>query len=408
MILSVPATSMVVLLAEHAADAAAAARRLFEPNELLDPAAHDGGAEGSGVEAAPPASRLDPLGSRLAEGRITVVAGALAHAKARAALLRAAREHHALPMVIVLEPPTSASAAEGHDHVDAALDPAARQASLRTKLQQEGFRQVVLLSPADAVAEVRRAPLRCDRRDDAGPFDIIGDVHGCAYELRALLTRLGYAPDPAGVWGHPQRRRALFLGDLVDRGPDIPGVLRLAMDMVDAGRALCVPGNHEHKLARALEGRSLKRTNGLLQSLEQLDTTNPAFRARVAAFIDGLVTHYVLDGGRLVVAHAGLKAAMHNRATGAVRAFALYGATTGETDDAGLPVRLPWALDYRGAAAVVYGHTPCREPVWLHNTLCIHTGCVFGGALSALRWPERELVQVPAARQWYAPARPIA
>src|SRR5262249_14121341 len=130
-------------------------------------------------------------------------------------------------------------------------------------------------------------------------------------------------------------------------------------------------------------------------------------RTRVVAFLDGLVSHFVLDSGRLVVAHAGLREEMHGRASAAVRAFALYGETTGETDEFGLPVRYPWAQDYRGKAAVVYGHTPVPEPVWVNNTICIDTGCVYGGRLTALRYPERELVSVPAGRVYYEPARPL-
>ena len=123
--------------------------------------------------------------------------------------------------------------------------------------------------------------------------------------------------------------------------------------------------------------------------------------------MDGLLSHYVLDGGRLVVAHAGLPEEMHGRASAAVRSFALYGETTGETDEYGLPVRYPWAQDYRGRAMVVYGHTPVPEAEWLNNTICVDTGCVFGGQLTALRYPERELVSVPAEQVYHQPARPL-
>jgi protein phosphatase len=263
-----------------------------------------------------------------------------------------------------------------------------------------------------ATAVVVTEKLRCDRREETGPFDVIGDVHGCRAELEALLTALGYhlrrdtEGRPAGA-GHPAGRRALFVGDLVDRGPDTPGVLRLVMGMVAAGEALAVQGNHEHKLVRALRGRAVKIGNGLAEALEQFAAQPPEFRAAAEAFCDDLAPHLVLDGGRLVVAHAGLKEAYHGRVSGRVRSFALYGDTTGETDEFGLPVRYPWARDYRGRAMVVYGHTPVREPVWTNNTMCLDTGCVFGGKLTALRYPEREVVSVPAAKVYFTPTRPL-
>jgi protein phosphatase len=256
-----------------------------------------------------------------------------------------------------------------------------------------------------------REPLFTDRRSDHGPFDIIGDVHGCRDELTALLTRLGYVPSGT-AWSHPEGRRAIFLGDLVDRGPDSPGVLRLVMDMVASGTALCVQGNHDNKLQRKLAGRDVKINHGLAETLVQFDALpddrRSVFITEVRGFLDGLRSHYWLDDGKLVVAHAGLRAEMHGRGSGAVRSFALYGETTGETDEFGLPVRYEWARDYRGEAMVVYGHTPVPEPEWVNRTLCIDTGCVFGGSLTALRYPERELVSVSAKQTYAEPVRPLA
>ncbi len=279
-----------------------------------------------------------------------------------------------------------------------------------SNLRREGFHQVVHLRGVEEIdaATVERQPLWNDRRGDHGPFDIIGDVHGCFDELAVLLGELGYQirPDGSGA-AHPDGRRAFFAGDLVDRGPATPAVLRLVMGMVDDGDALCIPGNHEAKLLRALRGRRVTVTHGLAETLAQLAGQPPEFAARVETFIDGLVSHLVLDDGKLVVAHAGLRADMQGRASGAVRSFALYGDTTGETDEFGLPVRYAWAEDYRGDAMVVYGHTPVPEATWLNRTICIDTGCVFGGKLTALRYPERELTSVPAARMYWEPARPL-
>ncbi|MCP3991601.1 MAG: polynucleotide kinase-phosphatase, partial [Actinomycetia bacterium] len=227
------------------------------------------------------------------------------------------------------------------------------------------------------------------------------DVHGCHEELIQLLAELGYDVS-ADVVSHPAGRRVVFLGDLVDRGPGVAEVLDLAMTMVEAGTALCILGNHENKLSRALAGRNVQITHGLAESLAQLEGRSAEYRQQVKTFLDGLISHYVLDGGRLIVAHAGLPERYHGRTSGRVRSIALYGDTSGETDDYGLPVRYPWADDYQGKAAVVYGHTPVPTAEWVNNTICLDTGSVFGGELSALRWPERELVSVPAGQEYYA------
>lgn len=351
---------------------------------------------------------------RLAAGRLTVVDATNLQPHARAGLVKVAREHDVLPVAVVLDVPEALAWERTQAREDRTFG---RQVltrmhrDLRRSLRQlarEGFRKVHVLRGTEEItgATIRYEKLFNDKRELTGPFDIIGDVHGCRAELDALLTELGYAVTRDGAV-HPEGRTAVFVGDLVDRGPDSPGVLRLVMGMVRNGTAICVPGNHEQKLARKLNGRNVQLTHGLPETLAQLEAETPEFVQEVRTFIDGLVSHYVLDGGNLVVAHAGLKEAYHGRASGRVRSFALYGETTGETDEYGLPVRYPWARDYRGSAAVVYGHTPTPEPEWINNTICLDTGCVFGGKLTALRWPSRELVSVPAAREYYAPARPL-
>ncbi|MFJ5289249.1 polynucleotide kinase-phosphatase [Streptomyces sp. NPDC088348] len=353
-------------------------------------------------------------GKRLAAGRLTVVDATNVQSESRKQLVRLAREYDVLPIAIVLDLPEEVCAERNAGRPDRAGMPRhvvqRHRRELRRSLrglEREGFRKVHILRGA---AEVEAAEVVLEKRYNdlthlTGPFDIIGDIHGCSSELDTLLTRLGYTDG-----AHPEGRTAVFVGDLVDRGPDSPGVLRRVMSMVAAGNALCVPGNHENKLGRYLRGRKVQHSHGLAETIEQLekeDARDPDFRERVREFIDGLVSHYVLDGGRLVVCHAGLPEKYHGRTSGRVRSHALYGDTTGETDEFGLPVRYPWAEDYRGRAAVVYGHTPVPSTSWINNTLCLDTGAVFGGRMTALRWPERELVDVPAEQVWYEPARPL-
>jgi predicted kinase len=361
------------------------------------------------------------VGKRLTAGRLTVVDATNVHADARRQLVALAREHDVLPVAIVLDVPPEVCTARNAKRPDRADMPAhvvprhhrELRRSVRS-LAREGFRTVHHLRGVAEVeaAEINLQPRYNDLRHLTGPFDIFGDIHGCRSELETLLGSLGYEleRDDAGRpvnARHPQGRTAVFVGDLVDRGPDSPGVLRLVMGMVAAGTAICVPGNHENKLGRALSGRQVQATHGLAETLDQLEEESTGFRIEVLEFIRGLVSHYLLDGGALVVAHAGLSEKYHGRTSGRVRSFALYGDTTGETDEYGLPVRYPWAEEYRGRAAVVYGHTPTPTASWLNNTICLDTGCVFGGKLTALRWPERELVETPAEQVWYEPVRPL-
>ena len=422
--LAIPALSLVALVGISGSGKSTFAGRHFGRTQVLSSDAFRALVADDENDQSASTAAFDALyyvaGKRLDAGRLTVVDATNVQSRARAGLVALAREHDVLPVAVVLDVPEEECWARTRIRPDRGFGRPVltRQArDLRRSIKQlarEGFRRVHVLRGTAEVdaATIRLEKLFNDRTELTGPFDIVGDVHGCRAELETLLERLGWlverdgAGRPVGA-RHPAGRTAVFVGDLVDRGPDSPGVLRLVMGMVAAGTALCVAGNHEAKLGRKLQGRSVRVSHGLAETLAQLDAEEPAFVTAVTGFVDGLISHYVLDGGRLVVAHAGLKEAYHGRSSARVRAFCLYGDTTGETDEYGLPVRYPWAVDYRGTATVVYGHTPTPEAEWVNNTICLDTGCVFGGRLTALRYPERELVTVAAEREYYAPARPL-
>lgn len=414
-ILPVTDLSLVVLVGASGSGKSTFARRHFKPTEVISSDFCRGLVSDDENDQSASRDAFDVLhyitGKRLAAGRRTVVDATSVQQDSRRQLIELARKHDVLPIAIVLDVPEDVCAERNAARTDRA-DMPRRVIQRHTRelrrslrhLEREGFRKVHVLRGAE---EVETATVVTEKRFNdlthlTGPFDIIGDVHGCAAELESLLAKLGYAD---GV--HPEGRTAVFVGDLVDRGPDTPGVLRRVMAMTASGNALCVPGNHENKYGRHLKGRKVRHTHGLAETVEQMAGESEEFKEEVRRFLDGLVSHYVLDGGRLVVCHAGLPEKYHGRTSGRVRSHALYGETTGETDEFGLPVRYPWAEDYRGRAAVVYGHTPVPEATWLNNTICLDTGAVFGGKLTALRWPERELVDVPAERVWYEPAKPL-
>jgi protein phosphatase len=430
--IDIPNLSLVVLIGPSGSGKSTFARKHFRPTEVLSSDACRAmvSDEENDQSVTNEAFALlhEIARKRLALGRLTVVDATNVQPESRKSLVQLAREFHSLPVAIVFNLPERVCQERNRARPDRSFGPhVIRQQRMQLRrslgaLKREGFRHIFVLESEEeaGAATVARVLLWNDRRTEHGPFDIIGDVHGCGAELETLLATLGYEPaelaedDP--VWGrrfyrHPGGRKAIFLGDLVDRGPRIVETLRLVRNMVTAGAALCVPGNHDVKFMRKLAGKDVQITHGLADSLAQLtalpDDVRERFSKAALEFLDGLVSHYVLDGGKLVVAHAGMREEMQGRGSGKVREFALYGETTGETDEFGLPVRYNWAAEYRGAATVVYGHTPVPEPEWLNRTVNIDTGCVFGGRLTALRYPEKEFVSVAAARTYCTPAKPF-
>jgi protein phosphatase len=426
--LTIPELAVVALVGPSGSGKSSFARKHFRPTEVLSSDFCRGLVSDEENSQAATNDAFEVLyfiaSKRLTTGKLVVIDATNVQVEARKPIITLARQFRCIPVAIVFDLPEKLCHERNRNRPDRDFGPhVIRQQSQQLRrslrnLQREGFRRVHILHSPEEVdaAEIVREPLWNNLKHEHGPFDIIGDVHGCFDELVELLTQLGYSvkkqSNTAGPLDYsvklPEGRKVVFLGDLVDRGPKIPEVLRLAMSMVKAGTALCVPGNHDIKLMRKLRGKDVQITHGLADSLQQLDKESPEFRAQVSDFLDELVSHYVLDEGKLVVAHAGMKEEMQGRGSGKVRDFALYGETTGETDEFGLPVRYNWAAEYRGRAMVVYGHTPVPQPDWLNRTINIDTGCVFGGNLTALRYPEKEIVSV-AARETYAqPARPLA
>ena len=427
MILDIPDFALVVLIGATGSGKSTFAARNFAPTEVISSDRARGWVSDDETDQSVGADAFDLVRAiaekRLKHRRLTVIDATNVRPADRQGWVEIARRWHALPIAVVIDPGISVCIERNKGRADrpSGANVVQRMASEIRRglggLQREGFRQVWKLTSEAEVdsAVVARQPLWTDKRGDSGPFDVIGDVHGCAVELEDLLAALGYAV----AWGEasgertvavtpPTGRKAVFLGDLVDRGPNAPDCLRIAMSMAAAGTGYCIQGNHERKFGRWLAGRKVTIAHGLQQTIDQYEQADRGFKEAVRPFVDDLRSHLWLDGGRLAVAHAGLKAEMIGRGSGAVREFALYGETTGEIDEFGLPVRADWAAGYRGDTTVVYGHTPVLEAEWVNNTICIDTGCVFGGKLTALRWPERELVQLPARQVWCEPVRPLA
>lgn len=421
MTLNIPELSLVVLVGASGSGKSTFAKKWFRPSEIVSSDAirlmlsNDENTPGISEDAFELLHLI--IAKRLKRGLLTVVDATNVNTQYRKQLVSLAREYHVLPVAIILNMSDRVCQDRNKLRTDRDLPSRVIKGQMMalksgiSKIREEGFRRHFEFRTPEALNDIQgivREPLYNDLKTEEGPFDIIGDIHGCYDELCTLLTKLGHTVDKeAHRVTVGNGRKLIFLGDLVDRGPASPAVLKLVMQATTEKIAYCVPGNHDAKLLKYLTGRNVQLQHGLKQTVEQLEGTDQEWIEALKKWLDGLVSHYVLDHGNLVVAHAGLKESMQGRGSGAVREFCLYGETTGETDEFGLPVRFNWAANYSGKAAVVYGHTPVVRPEWFNNTIDIDTGCVFGGSLTALRYPERELVSVPAAQEYAVPARPI-
>ncbi len=421
--INIPELSLVILVGASGSGKSSFARKHFKETEIISSDYCRGLVSDDENDMACSADAFSVLhfiaATRMKRGKLTVIDATNVNPQDRKSLIKLAREHHFLPVAIVLELPWKICHERNKERPDRQFGKhvvmkhsGALRRGLRTLRKHEGLTNVHILKNVDDIdaVEIKIQPLWCNKKEERGPFDIIGDVHGCFDELCELLQKLGYdvsENDGRYSLSHPDGRKVIFVGDLVDRGPKTPKVLRLVMDAIEQGQAFCVVGNHDEKLKRALWGKKVKIAHGLQESLDQLDESGDEFKERVQKFLGSLISHLVFDGGDLAVAHAGIKEHYIGRGAPSIKQFCMYGETTGEIDEFGLPVRHPWAEDYRGQSLVVYGHTPIHEPEWVNNTINIDTGCVFGGELTALRYPEKELVSVKAKEIYADSIKPI-
>ncbi|WP_100403307.1 bis(5'-nucleosyl)-tetraphosphatase PrpE [Bacillus sp. FJAT-42315] len=231
-------------------------------------------------------------------------------------------------------------------------------------------------------------------------IDIIGDIHGCFQEFKQLTIKLGYSWD-SELPLHPKGRVLGFVGDLADRGPASLQVVEVVHDLWEKQLAYYAPGNHCNKLYRWFCGNNVQVTHGLettVAELEQLDNRDfKRVKKKFMNLYEQSPLYQILDEGQLIIAHAGIREQDIGKFTSKVKTFVLYGDITGEKHPDGSPVRRDWAKQYKGQPWIIYGHTPTKEVRLIHHTANIDTGAVFGGKLSAFRYPEKEIVSVPSS-----------
>src|SRR5579883_3117043 len=265
MIIKLPELCLVVLMGTSGSGKSTFARKHFKPTEVISSDFCRGlvSDDENNQSATPDAFEVLNFiaAKRLQGGRLTVIDATNVQAEARKPLVALAREYHCIPVAIVLNLPERLCQDRNKNRPDRSFgNHVVRQQNDQLRrslrgLEREGFRHVFVLSSEEEVANasIERQPLWNNLKHDHGPFDIIGDIHGCFDELQQLLTTLGYQITENGNPNGPEKfqviapsgRKAVFLGDLVDRGPRTPDVLKLVMSMVASGAALCVPGNHD-------------------------------------------------------------------------------------------------------------------------------------------------------------------
>jgi len=241
--------------------------------------------------------------------------------------------------------------------------------------------------------------------------DFVGDVHGCHDEFLELLGLLGYERGRDGTYRHPGGRKLLSLGDITSRGPASIAMLQFFIRHINAGLAEMVDSNHGWKIARWLDGRPVTLAHGDEKVDEEFRQFQMEFGPKKTSLLKeqsrrllfSSPSHMMIrqkDKLVAVAVHAGIRDDYIGMESPAVHTFCRYGDVAGIGPD-GRPIRKDWAQERKtNQPLIVWGHDPRPKPERLNGTLNIDQGCVFGGMLTAYRFPEDELLSVPAKKNY--------
>ncbi|MDM5234548.1 polynucleotide kinase-phosphatase [Lysinibacillus pakistanensis] len=275
-------------------------------------------------------------------------------------------------------------------------------------IKKESFLKTYFVKEIEALTLTRQeSPLYLNV--DAG-LDIIGDIHGCYDELLELLKKLEYEVNNEGYFIHPQGRRFVSVGDIMSRGPKSIKTMEFFERHIERGLAFMTDSNHGWKIARWLDGRNVSLHHGdELVEAEFMDYENTyggaqtaALKARLAKCLLAAPSHYVLMNKGLasaVVTHAGIRDRYIGKQSSRISDFCRYGDVQ-ELNISGKPIRNDWFTEHQTSQLIIWGHDPKINPLKQNHTLNIDQGVVFGGQLTAFRYPEQTIISVNAYKNY--------
>lgn len=276
-------------------------------------------------------------------------------------------------------------------------------------IKKEGYLAAYFISDTSNVEFIRRNnnPIELDVGNG---IDIIGDIHGCYDEMIHILEKLGYEKNAEHYYVHPKGRRFLSLGDIMSRGPKSLQTMEFFLRHVNEGLAYMIDSNHGWKIARWLDGRKVTLSHGdecveeeIRQFEEKFGKENvEQLKQKLKKFLHKAPSHYVLTKNgipTLVCTHAGIKDEFIGKQSYDISDFCRYGDNEG-LDETGRPIRKDWTIHHKTSTLIVWGHDPKPKPLIINNTINIDQGAVFGGELTAFRYPEKEFVSIQAEKDY--------